>query len=68
MQKPSEFTGILPILRGFHMTKALLHYIWKFVKHTGLADALTEREVYSRLILIWKTQVWMNERDERFEQ
>ena len=46
LQRPNEFKGIIPMLGGFHMAKALLHCIGKYVKHTGLVDALTETEAF----------------------
>lgn len=35
-----EFKDLLPILRGFHLTKTVLHAIGRYVKQSGLDDIL----------------------------
>ena len=35
-----EFKDLLPILRGFHLTKTVLHAIGRYVKESGLDDIL----------------------------
>ena len=37
-----EFSGIIPLLGGFRMTKGAQHSIGKLIKHMGLDDALVE--------------------------
>ena len=41
-QKKNEFSGIIPLLGGFHMTAAVQHSIGKLNKHAGLDDELVE--------------------------
>ena len=42
LQSPKLFKCLIPMLGGFHMTKAPLHCIGKFVKINGLFDTLIE--------------------------
>ena len=37
-----EFKNIIPMFGGFHMAKALLHCIGKYLKRTGLVDILIQ--------------------------
>ena len=41
-QKKDKFSGIIPLLGGFHMAKAAQHSIGKLIKHTVLYDALVK--------------------------
>ena len=36
IQQPKQFKCLIPMLGGFHMAKALLHCIGKFIKINGL--------------------------------
>ena len=46
LQISEEFKNIIPILGGFHMAKALLHCIGKYLKHTGLVDILIQTDTF----------------------
>ena len=39
---PEKFRALAPCLGGFHMGKCLEHCIVKYIKDTGLEDALNE--------------------------
>ena len=41
-----EFKDLLPMLRGFHMAKAVLHAVRKYVKGSGLDDILKYTKFY----------------------
>ena len=47
LQRPKEFKNIIPMLGGFHMAKALLHCIGKYLKHTSLVDILIQTDTFS---------------------
>ena len=46
LQRPEEFKNIILTLRGFHMAKALIHCIGKYLKHTGLVDILIQTDTF----------------------
>ena len=46
MNDLDEFKDLLPMLRGFHMAKAVLHAIRKYAKGSGLDDILKYTKFY----------------------
>ena len=42
LQQPGQFKILIPMLKGFHMAKALLHCIGKFTKINDLFNTLIE--------------------------
>ena len=51
IQYPDKFLTLFPLLSGFHMAKCLIRCIRKYIKGSGLEDALTETEVFGVKIL-----------------
>ena len=45
---PDKFKALVPYLGGFHMGKCLEHCIGKYIKSTGLEDALIECELIGK--------------------
>ena len=45
-QCPDEFKNLIPMLGGFHMEKAFEHCIGKYMKGSGIEDALVETGVF----------------------
>ena len=46
LQQPGQFKFLIPMLRGFHMAKALLSCIGKFTKINGLFNTLIETDTF----------------------
>ena len=43
---PDKFEGLVPMLGGFHMAKCVQRVIGKYIKGTGLEDALVETGIF----------------------
>ena len=46
LNKLDELKDLLPVLGGFHMAKAALHTIGRYVKRSRLDDILKQTKVY----------------------
>ena len=48
---PNEFKMLVPCLRGFHMAKGVQHCIGKYIRGSGLDDALVETQVFRKKVI-----------------
>ena len=46
LKRPQQFKNLVPMLGGFHMAKCVQRSIGKYIKGTGLEDALVETGVF----------------------
>ena len=46
LKHPKEFENLVPMMGGFHMSKAAMHCIGKFLKGCGIEDALVETKAF----------------------
>ena len=47
----NEFKMLVPCLRGFHMAKCVQHCIGKYIRGSGLDDALVETQVFGKKVI-----------------
>ena len=48
---PNEFKMLVPCLGAFHMAKCVQHYTGKYIRGSGLDDALVETQVFGKKVI-----------------
>ena len=48
LKYPNEFKKLVPCFGGFHMAKSVQHCIEKYIRGSGLDDALMETQVFRK--------------------
>ena len=48
LKQPEHFRNLVPMMGGFHMTKAAMHCVRKYLRGRGMEDAFVETETFLR--------------------
>ena len=56
LKYPNEFKKLVPCFGGFHMAKSVQHCIEKYIRGSGLDDALMETQVFRKKSLCWNVE------------
>ena len=51
LKHPKEFENLVPLMGGFHMAKATMHCLGKFLKGCGIEDALVETKAFGLKVI-----------------
>ena len=46
LKQPEHFQNLVPVMGGFHMAKAAMHCVGKYLRGSGIEDALVETEAF----------------------